>query len=136
MARKNLLNMNANPPEVLAIFTVERIYRVAWKLNELLEISLTNFPNVVDFPSGNHDILTFQFTEANIRVYLIGNKGTRGTMVQTKPPANYLLIIAGPDAAESARLWTSLLKEDSFFQAAHLFPQGALKTSLFADLFT
>jgi len=136
MARKNLLHINTNPPEVLALFTSERIYRVAWKLNQLLEISLESHPPTENHASEHHEMLSFAAEKDSFYGYLISNKGSWGLFYATKPAADFFLVWKSPEQAGVSERWAQLLKQDPFFRASYLFPQGAIKTNNFSNLFT
>jgi hypothetical protein len=135
MARKNLLNINTNPPEVLALFTSERIYRVAWKLNQLLEISLESEQPKENHPSENHEMLFFEKEQDDFFGYLVANKGNWGLFYATKPAADFFLVWKSPEYMGMAARWAQTLKQDAFFQASYLFPQGSIKSNNFSNLF-
>lgn len=139
MARKKPLNIHAAPPEVMALFTTERVYRVAWKLNELLEIALEaanseerkEAPNI----SEEYPLLLFSdlVTEAN--GFLIGNKNGSSLLYPTKPAADFFLTWQCSGNPQLGQQWMKILKQEPFFQATYLFPAGVLKTNFFEALF-
>ncbi|MEN9511278.1 MAG: hypothetical protein RLZZ370_1097 [Bacteroidota bacterium] len=139
MAKKNLLNFHAQPPEVLALFTSERLYRVAWKLNETfgihLELVVENEKNRFLPPSGTHERHAFADPNDALGGFLIANKGSHGLLYQTKPLADYFLTWKCAEMHDPIRASLDLLRNDPFFRASYLFPQEMLKTQVFLSLF-
>ncbi len=139
MPKKNLLNFHAHPPAVLALFTSERLYRVAWKLNETfgihLELVVESDKNRFLPPSGTHERHAFSDPNGSLGVFLIANKGTHGLLYQTKPLADYFLTWKCAEIQDPIQSTLNQLKNDSFFRATYLFPQDMLKTQVFTTLF-
>ena len=102
--------------EVFGISSAFADYRLAWELNQCLEVNLTKANEVFEIrPNKSKDLVTFRFfsffdDENLTRFYLIKNKQEKGAFHAEHPMIDYFLVIRENYSFENGILLEKLRK--------------------------
>jgi hypothetical protein len=123
VSKKRLFEQSISLPEVLVIHSTEKIYRLAWALGNLLDIPLAWAEPIVVENNKNdtsvHDCQRCTLAEMELEVKLFANRGTKQILLNTRPPADFLLILQGVNNDSLVQDWLPLLKKQPYWSMCY-----------------
>ncbi|MDX9941288.1 MAG: IPExxxVDY family protein [Bacteroidales bacterium] len=97
MAKKISLKLGYESPfTVFSVFTSEKEYRLAWLINQQLGIELKRIADYSHYfsesQSGYFPIYRHHYKQYRMQMFLLGNKGEEGPIVNSSPVPDFLIL--------------------------------------------